>query len=317
MHPQNLKVVFWTLRDRGHTVDEISACLKVSRATLFRWKAHPASPEAEKGASQARCSSWGAHEKFQQEPTISLGQAASWLRQVRGVRASLSTLSRFCRRTRLTHKKATRQFSEASETCVANFIAQARASLGPQLYALDEAAFLCNHVKGYASSVAFKATLQASKAWSQKGARAVVQRPGTRGKAHSLLLCNSSAGVLSHTFEEGAITARLFADFLTRVPHDAQVVLDNARIHHATNVLRRQGLPTVPEVAARRGLTMSYLPPYAPKANPVELCFNTIKSHVKREQPRNTNSLAKCVDAAIQRLMPQICASTMRKVWEV
>ena len=303
MHPQNLKVVFWTLRDRGHTVDEISACLKDSRATLFRWKAHPASPEAEKGASQARCSSWGAHEKFQQEPTISLGQAASWLRQVHGVRASLSTLSRFCRRTGLTHKKATRQFSEANETCVANFIAQARASLGPQLYALAEAAVLCNHVKGYA--------------WSQKGARAVVQWPGTRGKAHSLLLCISSAGVLSHTFVEGAITARLFADFLTRVPHDAQVVLDNARIHHATNVLRRQGLPTVPEVAARRGLTMSYLPPYAPKANPVELCFNTIKSHVKREQPRNANSLAKCVDAAIQRLTPQICASTMRKVWEV
>ena len=281
MHPQNLKVVFWTMRDRGHTVDEISACLKVSRATLFRWKAQGRTPQARKLRREPRklgAVAGALTEKFLQEPTISLGQAASWLRQVHGVRVSLSTLSRFCRRTGLTHKKATRQGSEANETCVASFIAQARASLGPQLYALDEAAFLCNHVKGYA--------------WSQKGARAVVQRPGTRGKAHSLLLCISSAGVLSHMFVEGAITARLFADFLTRVPHDAQVVLDNARIHHATNVLRRQGLPTVPEVAARRGLTMSYLPPYAPKANPVELCFNTIKSHVKREQPRNANSLA-------------------------
>ena len=48
MHPQNLKVVFWTMRDRGHTVDEISACLKVSRATLFRWKAQGRTPQARK-----------------------------------------------------------------------------------------------------------------------------------------------------------------------------------------------------------------------------------------------------------------------------
>ena len=145
----------------------------------------------------------------------------------------------------------------------------------------------------------------------------MVQRPGARGQAHSLLLCISSAGVLSHTFVEGAITARLFADFLSRVPPDLQVVLDNAGIHHATTVLRRQGLSTVPEVAASRGLTMSYLPPYAPKANLVELCFNTIRSCVKREQPRDADSLAECVDAAIQRLTPQVCASTMHKVWEV
>ena len=272
MHPQNLKVVFWTMRDRGHAVDEISACLKGSRATLFRWQAQGRTPQARKLRREPR--KLGAvagvlKEKFQQDPTISLGQAASWLRQVHRVTVSLSTLSRFCRRTGLTYKKATRQFSEANETSAANFIAQARASLGPQLYALDEAAFFCNHVKGYA--------------WSQKGSRAVVQRPGGRGKAHSLLLCISSAGVLSHTFVEGAITARLFADFLSRVPPDLQVALDNARIHHATTVLRRQGLSTVPEVAASRGLTMSYLPPYAPKANPVELCFNTIRSCVKRE----------------------------------
>ena len=70
--------------------------------------------------------------------------------------------------------------------------------------ALDEAAFFYDHVRWYA--------------WSKKGQRAVVKAPGVRGKAHSLLLCISSAGIMFHKLYEGAVTAQRFTEFLSQLP---------------------------------------------------------------------------------------------------
>ena len=82
-------------------------------------------------------------------------------------------------------------------------------------------------------------------------------------------------------------------------------------------MLRKLELPTVPEVATSRQINMDYLPPYAPKANPGELCFNVLRTHIGRERPRNSNALRECIATALQALTPQVCAATMRKVWQV
>ena len=76
---------------------------------------------------------------------------------------------------------------------------------------MDEAAFFYNHVRGYA--------------WSKKGQRAVVKAPGVRGKAHSLLLCISSAGVVFHRLYEGAVTAQRFTEFLSQLPQGPALII--------------------------------------------------------------------------------------------
>ena len=60
-------------------------------------------------------------------------------------------------------------------------------------------------------------------------------------------------------------------------------MLDNARIHHATQSLTSKGLPTVAELAEVKSIKMRYAPPYAPHLNTVKHCFDTIR-HLPRSQ---------------------------------
>ena len=76
--------------------------------------------------------------------------------------------------------------------------------------AKDEAAFFYNHVRGYA--------------WSTKGSRAIVKRPGQRGKAHSLLLCIGITGVIKWTLYEGSVKAVDFIAFLQELPTGSKLV---------------------------------------------------------------------------------------------
>ena len=151
----------------------------------------------------------------------------------------------------------------------AEYLEAMQNDFGPHVFSLDESAFFFNHVRIYG--------------WSKKGTRAIIPAPAVRSKRHSLLLCINTAGVVFWRLYEGSVTGELFTEFLAQLPQHSTLVLDNAKIHRATNVLKKQGLPTVKEVAARQNLTMHYLPAYAPLLNPVELCFNTIKTYVKRD----------------------------------
>ena len=38
MHSRDVQQIFWTMQDRGHPMPEIAKCLRVSRATLYRWQ---------------------------------------------------------------------------------------------------------------------------------------------------------------------------------------------------------------------------------------------------------------------------------------
>lgn len=104
-----------------------------------------------------------------------------------------------------------------------------------------------------------------------------------------------------------------FSEFLQELPCQSRLVLDNAVIHRATNVLSRQGLPTVPQIAESKQITLQYLPPYAPVLNPVELCFNTIRTYINRERPL----LIDYTEGAVGTLSQVVCDKTIRKVWGV
>ena len=305
MHNRDVQQIFWTMRDRGHPITEIAKCLKVARGTLYRWKQQ--GPQHGPRAALVRAPrklntrlAAALQDHFQAESTTTLARAAQMLWTHFGIRVSGQGVADFCKRAGLTCKKASKRYTEMSQERAQDFLQQAR-GFGPNTFILDEAAFFFNHVRSYA--------------WSQRGTRAVVPRPGQRGKAHSLLLCISTSGVLSYELYEGAVTAARFSEFLQRVPTNSRLVLDNAQIHRATNVLRRQNMPTIPELAASRDLTMAYLPPYAPMLNPVELCFNMIRTFVRREAPRSAASLRSTVELAVSQLSPTVCAATVQKVW--
>jgi transposase len=136
--------------------------------------------------------------------------------------------------------------------------------------------------------------------WAPKGKQVIQQKPGIRGQRYSLLLCvrNRTANpVVDWLLVEGSLTAVAFHTFLSSLELDNNVmlVLDNAKIHKATNKLRSAGKSTIAELAQERNINLNYLPPYVPALNPTEYCFNTIRQCVEKHKPRNREELEKAI----------------------
>ena len=243
MKPKAVRDVFFRMRAQHFPMKQISG---VSRTTLFRWnKVGPVSSLRQtrpNGRSRKLDDSMTrallAHIKANN--TITHRQAAEWLLDTFSVRVSMATVSNYCKRLNLTCKKATKAFTEMDEQKAELWLQNIAVGFGPHVIALDEAAFVYHHVRGYA--------------WSEKGTRAIVKRPATGSKAHRLLLCISITGVVKWQIYEGAITAADIIEFLQALPSGSKLVLDNCQIHKATDVLTKQNLPT-----ASRGSLHSHL----------------------------------------------------------
>ena len=234
-----------------------------------------------------------------QRNIVTLGDIRNNLRSTLSVLASKQSISRVLKERKWTRKRGAKAYTEADASRCAAFARSIASGLSSRLLALDECAFFLNHSQHYA--------------WSPRGSRAVISRPGNRIRAYSLLLCMGYSGHTSWRLFEGAVTASRFQDFLTLIPHSCDLILDNAAIHRATRVLRLQGSPTISDTADARGIGLRYLPPYCPQLIPVELAFNTIRQFVNHRQPRDPVALERCITEAIARLTPQVCSATFRK----
>lgn len=300
--------VCFRMRQQGHSLQAIADAIGVSRRTITRWQTQGVQPPTrpkQRPALRKLSTELDAAilTYFTDNNTTTLRQAVSWLSSTHGISVSIHTVSRCCKRLGLTWKKGSKVYTEMSYSRANKFLQEIAVGFGPHVIALDEAAFFWNHSRGYA--------------WSVRGAKAVIKRPGIRGRAHSLLLCISSNGVVQWQLYEGAVNAVRFSEFLARLPKHSKLVLDNAVIHRAANILAKQGLPTVPEVAQSQQITLAYLPPYAPILNPVELCFNTIRTYINRECPRSRQELVMHIHDAVSTLSQNVCDMTIRKVWNL
>ena len=234
-----------------------------------------------------------------QHNVATLGAIREHLRSTLSVLPSRQSISRVLRERKWTRKRGTKAYTEADASRGVEFSRSIATGLSSRHLALDECAFFLNDSRHYA--------------WSPRGTRAVVRRPGRRGRAYSLLFCIGHSGYTSWSLFEGAVTGMRFQEFLTRLPPGSDLILDNATIHRAARVLRLQGVSTIPETADALGIGLRYLPPYTPQLNPVELAFNSIRQLVNLKQPRDPVTLERCIADAVARLTPPVCSATFRK----
>ena len=106
---------------------------------------------------------------------------------------------------------------------------------------------------------------------------------------HSLLLCISMTGVVKYQLYERAVNAVRFSDSIAQLPEGSTVILDNAKIHKATNVLIRQGLPTTAQVAAQHQLTLS-----APILQPSGALFQHSQNTCEQGRAQNCIAAERC-----------------------
>jgi len=83
--------------------------------------------------------------------------------------------------------------------------------------------------------------------------------------------------------DSGGVNASDFKGFLfelaEKIPKKSIIILDNAAIHHAEEV--KDAYKTLKQVY---GIDVMFLPPYSPFLNPIELCFNTIRTRIAKEE---------------------------------
>ncbi len=284
------------LDEQGSSIATIARTLDVSTRTVKRWRSEAYREEQPRGRPVEFEQTYIApliREFLRENMNATLEEVRVYLAEDHDVNCTTMTISRLLEKDAVTHKKVTYTFSECKDKPVAEFKKRLEAHKGI-IYALDEAVFMLNHVP--------------RTGWAPRARRVIQQKPGIRGQRYSLLLCvrnNTENPVLKWFLTEGSVTAALFHDVLSNLELDDEnvmIVLDNARIHKATAVLRRQGMSTITELAELRGITMNYLAPYMPALNPVEYCFNTIRHYVEKEKPRDEESLTEAVAMGIEHL---------------
>ena len=245
------------MRSLGCSFRHISDALGVSQRQLYRWQRTPllmTRPLDRRHLRRKTTSDIGdaVISWVTRHNVATLGDMRDDLRRNHSVIVSKQSISRLLRERKWTRKRGAKAYTEADASRCAAFARSISSGLSSRQLALDECAFFLNHTQHYA--------------WSPRGTRAVVSRPGNRIRAYSLLLCIGYSGHVSWRLFEGAVTASRFQEFLTLMPHSSDLILDNAAIHRATRVLRIQGSPTISETADARGIGLRYLPPYSPSS---------------------------------------------------
>jgi transposase len=150
---------------------------------------------------------------------------------------------------------------------------------------------------------------------SHKSKRAVIKRPGKRGSNYTLTLCVKNVkekAVISYKLIKGGSKTKDFHKFLSKIKFTTHLLLDNARIHHATNSCRKLKLSTIAELARKKKIKLVYLPGYSPKLNPVEKCFSMIKNYYRQQRPRTERKLRKVIKEAIAKLQQQDLTKTFK-----
>ena len=139
----------------------------------------------------------------------------------------------------------------------------------------------------YLDETGFNLHVGVTRAWSEVGQTPVLVVPTNKGQNLSALVCISTVGVKMVTVKDGAFNSTDFVAFLTDMANqnpallsgEATLVMDNARIHHAVNVI---------QFLEEKGIRYIFLPPYSPELNPIELLFGTVKAQYRRDGPART-----------------------------
>jgi transposase len=273
------------------TANRIAECFAVNIRTVFRWLALPldfvSPPRTGRPKRIDQSNLPMVFEILKEKPWTTMEE----LRGKLEVDASSRTVHRFVRKNKITKKRGHTIFRERNEADVERFKGEMREQREFHM-ALDEASFCINDAPRYG--------------WAPKGKRAYIRKPGGKGKRLSLVLCVSDSPdrpIVGFRFEEETFDSGKFHDFLeSSVSERGRLIMDNASIHKAIRSCEKVGKKSIRDLCASKGIDPVYLPAYSPTLNPVELCFNFIRTVVRREFPTTKRALRATVERAISQL---------------
>ena len=129
-----------------------------------------------------------------------------------------------------------------------------------------------------------------------------VLQHNTRWKSLTLISALTNQGLVRFALHDGAINADRFIDFLQALTDDAKprkvfLIVDNLRVHHATQV--KNWLQDKEEK-----IEVHYLPSYSPETNPDEILNRDLKTELRtRPAAKDSDALKRMAKAFIEKLI--------------
>ena len=118
-------------------------------------------------------------------------------------------------------------------------------------------------------------------------------------KKYSLVVAiNNKKCIASELFQNGAVNAERFNDFLKNICSKVKgklFVLDNGQIHKKE---------TTKQIIKESGNYLVYTCPYHPRLNSIEQFFNQMKHYIKLDKPNTFTALDGIVKSSIDKIKP-------------
>jgi transposase len=278
------------------TAKTIAKVFAVCERTVFKWSALPDDHSPLKRGKKPKFTE-GDVEKIlkivEEKPHVTLKEILELLE----TDTHVSTLQKFMKRSKITKKRGHCVFREANADAQGAF-RDRFSSFRRRIFAVDESHVCMNNPPRYG--------------WAPRGRRAKTLTRCRKGQRFTLVLGVSNDGEVVHKLVRDRFSSSDFCDFLCDFDfEESTIVMDTASIHKATHVLRRAGRQTVEEVLDRRRAKAEFLPPYSPNLNPAEMCFNIVKTRLRKSDPESVEDLERVVSAAVEE-----CSHHAKKMFE-
>jgi len=284
------------LQKEGFSLQKVANFADKSERTIYRWIKATDQPKQKEGPKfkvvGQELESLLAY--VLENNTKTQSEIADYVARQMNISVSRQTIGRILQRHDITRKKITYHYFEQSEEKINEFKRKIKPLLALPIFALDECSFHLGETPRYG--------------YAEKGFRTVSQRMGKRSINYTLILCIQNikkGGVFGYELIEGGAKSKNFHGFLSNLNWDSKenhIIMDNARIHHATKSCHKLGLSTIRELLTNKNVKPNYLPPYTPELNPVELCFNFIRQQMEKKRPKTLQELKSAIDKIIDML---------------
>ncbi|RIA82837.1 hypothetical protein C1645_743506 [Glomus cerebriforme] len=203
--------------------------------------------------------------KTQQEITDHVGKEL-------GIKISRPSITVLLKKLGITRKKLTYHYNQLNEEKARNFNEEIKPLLTELPFiALDECSFYPN--------------LDPRFGYSIKGTRAKSKRPSHKGKHCTLLFAISNLKELKPIGKKKNI-----------------LLMDNARIHLASNKRKEAGLSSVEEQMLKKDIEIKFITSYAPMLNPTELAFCLLRQQTEKDRPRGYEAMELAIKKVIELL---------------
>lgn len=141
-----------------------------------------------------------------------------------------------------------------------------------------------------------------------RGERLVAKTPHGHWKTTTLIAALGIEGMRCATVVDGAVNGDVFEAFVEQVlvpklkPGDI-VIMDNLSSHKRERVR---------ELIESARAELSYLPPYSPDLNPIEMVFSKIKQLLRSLATRTQDALWQSMQSVLDKVMPSDAINCFR-----